>query len=54
MPRGNPTSPAHRQTGTHIPDLLLKQADDLPLSLHHLDVEVDDSPEEMGAQAGGW
>lgn len=34
--------------GTHIADLLLEEADDLPLALHHLDVEVDDSTEGGG------
>lgn len=38
--------------GTHIADLLLEEADDLPLALHHLDVEVDDSTGEAGGRAG--
>lgn len=28
------------QRGTHVADLLLEEADNLPLALHHLDVEV--------------
>lgn len=35
--------------GTHIADLLLEEADDLPLALHHLDVEVDHGPGEPGS-----
>ena len=33
-------------------DLLLEEADDLPLALHHLDVEVDHSP--AGDGQSGW
>lgn len=39
--------------GTHVADLLLEEADDLPLAFHHLDIEVDDSPEGEDGQAGG-
>lgn len=45
--------PRNHTGRTYIPDLFLEQANDLPLPFHHLDVEVDDSPEEMGAQAEG-
>ena len=38
--------------GTHVADLLLEEADDLPLALHHLDVEVDHSP--AGDGRSGW
>lgn len=50
---------------THVADLLLEEADDLPLTLHHLDVEVDHGPagdgrlgwpplELGGGGRGGW
>lgn len=37
---------------THVADLLLEEADDLPLTLHHLDVEVDHGP--AGDGWSGW
>lgn len=50
---GQVARPRNHTGRTYIPDLFLEQANDLPLPFHHLDVEVDDSPEEMGAQAEG-
>lgn len=37
---------------THVADLLLEEADDLPLTLHHLNVEVDHGP--AGDGRSGW